>query len=304
MNPEKQQSQITPKEALEREKRGIVVETGVASSETVQDEKKADVEQGRKVEVSEVKRQADLKEVRRELGLDATLDRNPRINYIKVVIDDDYMRKNLTPAGGLRMQGGQANWDGEVDLMQYVIAENLSPEYRSIAAEKIEKQKAEEEKLYQHESHHIQNRENESTPHKAAKNLREFLTFRVLDEMSAFMAGELNNRDMTAENILQSLRIAEQRILDSYYGQTFSGEASWYMSQHGQEPEVLSRKIDQDRYHKIMRQYFKINGQNVLSILQKSNKMSEFTEITNRLVIKLNTLLDIEKNSSGIKSKN
>lgn len=34
---------------------------------------------------------------------------NPPINYIEIVIDDEYMRENLMPGGGLRMRGGQAN---------------------------------------------------------------------------------------------------------------------------------------------------------------------------------------------------
>lgn len=258
-----------------------------------------------------VTEQDDLKKVRQELGLDTPPEqartvnairtessespKKPPINYIEVVIDDDYMRKNLMPNGGLRMRSGQANWKGEVDLMKYVISETLSPEYRQVATEKIEKFKAGQEKTYKHESHHIQNRENELTPHLAAKNLREFLAFRVLDEMSAFTTGELDNQDMTAENILRSLRTAEQRIIDSYYGQPFSDDASWYMSQHGNEPEVLSRKIDQERYHKIMRQYFKINGQDALSILQKDKRMAEFSEITNRLIIKLDSLLEARK---------
>lgn len=333
MNLEKQQPQITSQEALEIEKEmfmssgGVkvgqsmaeykaereslwnkmhpekkdVVETEAVSTESVRGEKEADAEWGRKVKVSEVKRQADLKEVRRGLGLNSEVSDGPKINYIEVTIDDDYMRENLRPNGGLRMRGGQANWKGkgEVDLMRYVISESLSPEYRQIAAEKIEKQKAEEEKLYQHESHHIQNRENGLTPHLAAKNLREYLAFRVLDEMSAFMAGELSNQDMVAEDILQALRMAEQNITDSYYGEPFSADASWYMSKHGNEPEALSRKIDQDKYHEIMRQYFKINGQDVLAVLQKSNKMSEFTEITNRLILKLDSILTAEKTSSN-----
>jgi hypothetical protein len=229
------------------------------------------------------------------------VDKNPKINYIEVVIDDDYMRKNLMPNGGLRMTGGQANWNGEVNLMRYVISKDLSPEYLKIATEKIERQKVGQENVYQHESHHIQNRENELTPHLAAKNLREYLAFRVLDEMSAFMAGELSNMDMTAENILQALRRAEQSITDSYYSEPFSADANWYMSQHGKEPEALSRKIDQERYHKIMRQYFRINGQDIFSVLQKGNKMSEFTEIINRLIIKLDSLLDTMKASTGRK---
>jgi hypothetical protein len=231
-------------------------------------------------------------------GTDSEALKNIPINYTEVVIDDDYMEKNLKSDGGLQMKGGQANWNGEVDMMKYVISEDLSPEHRQIAAEKIEKFNAGQEKTYKHESHHIQNRDNELTPHLAAENLREFLTFRVLDEMSAFAAAELNGQDMTAENILQALHIAEQKITDLYYGQPFAGDTNWYMSQHGNEPEALSRKIDQDKYHKIMKQYFKINGQDTLAILQKSNKISEFAEITNRLIMKLDPLLETVKTAS------
>jgi len=240
-------------------------------------------------EESEVRKQADLKKVRQELRLDTPPEqtkpantaqtesgeslKNPRINYIEVVIDDDFMQKNLMPNGSMRMRGGQANWKGEVDLMRYVISKDLSPKYRQIATDKIEKVKAGEEKMYQHESHHIQNRENGLAPHVAAKSLREYLAFRVLDEMSAFTTGELDNQEMTAENILQALRAAEKNITDSYYGEPFSGEANWYMSQHGKEPEALSRKIDQERYYRVMRQYFKINGQDALSVLQRDNQI-------------------------------
>jgi hypothetical protein len=259
-----------------------------------------DEEWERKVEASETKRQEDLRNVKLALDLkteSSESPKNPPINYIEVVIDDDFMKKNLMPNGGLRMQGGQANWKGkgEVDLMRYVISKDLSPKYRQIATDKIEKVKAGEEKMYQHESHHIKNRENELAPHVASKSLREYLAFRVLDEMSAFTTGELDNQEMTAENILQALRAAEKNITDSYYGEPFSGDANWYMSQHGKEPEALSRKIDQERYHRVMRQYFKINGQDALSVLQRDNRMPEFTEITNRLIIKLDSLLETKK---------
>jgi hypothetical protein len=235
------------------------------------------------------------REGEKEGGLEAL----PNINYIEVVIDDDYMRKNLTADGGLRMKGGQADLKkGEVNLMRYVISKDLSPKYRQIAAEKIEKKKAEEEKTYKHESHHIQNGENESAPHLVAKNLREYLAFRVFDEMSSFTAGELYNKELTADNILQAFHLAEQKITDSYYQGPFSGDASWYMSQHGREPEALSRKIDQERYHKIMRQYFKINGQDVLVVLQKNNRIPEMTEMVNRLIIKLDSLLEAKRTSA------
>ena len=223
---------------------------------------------------------------------------NPPINYIETIIDDEFMQKNLMPNGGLRMTGGQANWNGEVDLMQYVISEELSPEYREIAADKIEKIHAGQEKTYQHESHHIRNRENELTPHVAADNLREFLSFRVLDELSAFTTGELYNQNITAETILQSLQTAKQRIADSYYGEPFSADANWYLSQHSNKPEVYSREINQDKYHQIMRQYFKINGHDTLAVLQKENKLQEFTNIVNSLIIKLDDLLNTTKSDS------
>lgn len=124
--------------------------------------------------------------------------------------------------------------------MKYVISDNLSPEYRQIAAEKIAKRKAGEEATYQHESQHINNRENGLAPHVVAESLREFLAFRVLDEMSAFSRGELHNQEMTAENILNALKRAEASILQSYYGAPFEGDASWYMSQHGTEANALS----------------------------------------------------------------
>lgn len=129
---------------------------------------------------------------------------NPPINYIEVVIDDEYMRKNLMPEGTLIMQGGQANWDNEVDIMKYVISNTLSPEYRKIAEEKIAKREAGQETTYQHEAQHISNRENGLAPHVAGESLREFLAFRILDEMSAFSRGELHNQEMTLENILKA----------------------------------------------------------------------------------------------------
>jgi hypothetical protein len=276
------------------------VETETIGAEPVLDNKEVGEEYERKVKASEAKRQEDLKRVRQELGLDTSPEK-PKINYIEVVIDDDFMRKNLMPDGGLRMKSGQANWQGEVNLMKYVIAEDLSPEYRQIAIDKIKKLEAGQERTYKHESHHIQNRENELAPHVAAKSLREYLSFRVLDEMSAFATGELDNQEMTAENILQALLVAEKNITDSYYGEPFSGDANWYMSQHGNEPEALARKINPDRYHRVMRQYFKINGQDALSVLQKDNRMPEFTEITNRLILKLDSLLDTAKASSDLK---
>ena len=119
---------------------------------------------------------------------------NPLINYIEVIIDDEYVQKNLLPGNGLRMKSGHANWNGEVDLIRYVMSENLSPEYQEMVKDKIEKLHARQEKTYQHEAHHIRNRENNLTPHVAASNLREFLAFRVLDEMSAFLTGEIFNK--------------------------------------------------------------------------------------------------------------
>jgi hypothetical protein len=245
--------------------------------------------------------QQKLEDVRKRLGITEQIPQGesiqePKINYIDVVIDDEYMQKNLMPNGGLRMQGGQANWNGEVDLMRYSISENLSPNYRQIAEDKIEKLHAGQEKTYQHEAHHILNRKNDLTPHVAAENMREFLAFRVLDEMSAFATGELYNQDMTAENILLALETAQQKIIDSYYGQPFLNEATWYVSQHGNTPKALSREINQEKYHKIMRQYFNIKGHDILSVLQKANKMSEFTVIVNDLIGKLDQILNNIKN--------
>lgn len=216
---------------------------------------------------------------------------HPPINYIEIVIDDDYMRKNLMPGGGLMMQGGQANWDNEVDIMKYVISDNLSSEFRQIAAEKIAKREAGEETTYQHEAQHISNRENGLAPHVAAESLREFLAFRVLDEMSAFSRGELHNQEMTAENIIKALKLAEASILQSYYGVPFEGDASWYMSQHGNETNALSREIDTDKYHQVMRQYFKINSIDIFTTLQDADQMPEFTAIVNSLILKLDNLL-------------
>jgi hypothetical protein len=266
-------------------------EATVTKTETVTNNEEGNKQWKKRVEESEAKRQVDLKRVRQELGLDASPEK-PKRNYVEVVIDDDFMRKNLMPNGGLRMKKGEATWKGEVNLMKYVISENLSPEYRQIALDKIKKMEAGQEKTYAHESQHIQNRENGLTPHLSAKSLREYLAFRVLDEMSAFANGELDGQEMSAENILQALRAAEKDITDSYYGETFSGDADWYMSQHGKEPGALDRKIDQERYHKIVSQYFRIKGQNVISILQKNGRISEYAEITNRLIIKLDSLLE------------
>ena len=274
-----------------------VTEPVVDESESTPNEE-VEEEERKRAEASEVKRQVDLKRVRQELGLDTSPEK-PKRNYVEVVIDDDFMRKNLMPDGGLRMKKGEATWKGEVNLMKYVISENLSPEYRQIALDKIKKMEAGQEKTYAHESQHIQNRENGLTPHLSAKSLREYLAFRVLDEMSAFANGELNNQEMSAENILQALRAAEKDITDSYYGETFSGDADWYMSQHGKEPGALDRKIDQERYHKIVSQYFRIKGQNVISILQKNGRISEYAEITNRLIIKLDSLLETKKATQG-----
>jgi hypothetical protein len=216
--------------------------------------------------------QKQLEAVRKRLGIPEPVFQEesiqePKINYIDVVIDDEYMQKNLIPNSGLRMQGGQANWDGEVDLMRYSISENLSPKYRQIAEDKIEKLHAGQEKTYQHEAHHILNRKNDLTPHVAAENMREFLAFRVLDELSAFATGELYNQDMTAENILLALKTAQQKITNSYYGQPFLNEATWYVSQHGNTPKALSREINPEKYHKIMRQYFNIKGHDILRVL-------------------------------------
>lgn len=217
--------------------------------------------------------------------------KKPTINYIDVVIDNDYIQKNLLPSGALKMKGGHANWNGEVDLMRYNISENLSSQYYEFVKDKIEKMQAGQEKTYQHESHHIRNREQGLTPHIAAKNLREFLSFRVLDELSAFSTGELYDKDLTAESILDALKTSEQKISDSYYGQPFIDEARWYLSQHANKPEVFSREINQNTYHTIMRHYFNVNGVDILSLLQKDGKLSEFTNTVNTLILKLDPLL-------------
>lgn len=225
-------------------------------------------------------------------------ENNPPIVYSKIIIDDAYMEANLAQVGlemGLRMQGGQANWNGEVVIIEYAISDNLSPQYRQIAAEKIEKYNANLERTYQHEAKHIRNRENDLAPHVAAESLREFLTFRVLDEMSAFAAGELYNQDMTAETIMQALHTAEKHIIGEYYGNPFTSDATWYMSQHGQDPETFTREIGTERYHKIMRQYFNINGQDIFAILQRENRMPEFTNLVNGLIGKLDQILTTMK---------
>lgn len=216
----------------------------------------------------------------------------PRIKYTDVVIDDDYVRKNLMPGGGLRMKGGHANWNGEVDLVRYSASESLSPEHRQLVEDRIEKMRASQEKTYEHEAHHIRNRENGLTPHVAAGNLRELLSFRILDELSAFATGEIYGQDMTSEGFLSAVRVAEQKILDSYYGQPFMDESRWYLSHHKNEPGVFSREISQDAYHKIMRHYFNINETDALSMLQKDNRLHEFTGIVNGLIMKLDPLLE------------
>lgn len=229
-----------------------------------------------------------------ESGEKTESSEKPPIVYSETAIDDAYMEANLVQVGaelGLRMQGGQANWNGEVEIKTYVISDNLSPQYIQIATEKIEKHNARLGKTYQHEAKHIRNREQGLTPHVAAENLREFLTFRVLDEMSAFATGELYDQDMTAEIILQALNTAAQKVTSEYYGAPFEGDANWYMSKYGREPETLSRQIDTGRYHKILRHYFNINGQDIFGILEKENKMPEFTNLINGLIGKLDQIL-------------
>ncbi len=231
---------------------------------------------------------------------------NPTIVYQEIVIDDAYMEANLVQAGdktGLRMQGGQANWNGEVQINKYLASENLSPQYRQIAAEKIEKYNAGLEKTYQHEAKHIKNRENGLTPHVIAESLREFLTFRVFDEMSAFATAELHDQDMNAETIMQALRTAEQAVSSEYYGSPFKVDAIWYMSQNGSETEPLAREIDTERYHKVLRHYFNINGQDIFAILQSENKMPEFTNIINGLIGKLDMLLNTTKAAAATKQQ-
>jgi hypothetical protein len=219
----------------------------------------------------------------------------PPINYINISIDDDYIEKNLLPNGGLQMKGGHANWNNQVDIMRYSISPNLSPKYHAFVQDKIEKMLSNQEKTYQHESHHIRNRENNLTPHKVAENLREFLTFRLLDELSAFMVGELYNKELTIENILESLQTARKKIIDSYYDQPFISEAHWYVSQHTGNQNLYSRTIGTEKYHSIIRQYFTTNKGNIISLLQESGKMSEFTAITNDLITRLDPLLKIKK---------
>jgi predicted house-cleaning noncanonical NTP pyrophosphatase (MazG superfamily) len=193
------------------------------------------------------------------------------------------------------MKGGHANWNNQVDIMRYSISPNLSPKYHAFVQDKIEKMLSNQEKTYQHESHHIRNRENNLTPHKVAENLREFLTFRLLDELSAFMVGELYNKELTIENILESLQTARKKIIDSYYDQPFISEAHWYVSQHTGNQNLYSRTIGTEKYHSIIRQYFTTNKGNIISLLQESGKMSEFTAITNDLITRLDPLLKIKK---------
>jgi hypothetical protein len=245
-----------------------------------------------------IKDQKRIEELRGELGIidkhrEIKIVEGIPINYVEIVIDDEFMQKNLMPDGNLRMKGGQANWNGKVDLMKYVISKDISPEYRKIAEEKIEKKNATQEKTYQHESHHIKNRENGLTPHMIAENQREFLTFRVLDELSAFATGELYDKDLTPENILTSLQKAKQDIENSYFGKPFINDASWYVSQNSNKPEVFSRKIDEKKYHQIMKHYFQINGRDILNILAESGKIPEFTKIVNELILRLDDIINL-----------
>lgn len=221
------------------------------------------------------------------------------IKYVDIVIDDDYMKSNLMTNGGLRMKGGYANWDGEVVLVRYSISSELSLEYHQIAIEKIEKNNANQENLYQHEAHHIKNRENAMAPHESSINLREFLVFRVLDELSAFTTGELYNQDLTVDNILKALEKSKQKILDSYYGSVFIGEANWFLSHHSDKTNIFSREIRPDKYHQIMRQYFNIGEQDIIVVLQESGKIPIFTDIVNGLITELDNILDLLKTKNN-----
>lgn len=218
------------------------------------------------------------------------------IQYTDITIDNDYLQKNLIQGGGLRMKGGHANWDGTVELMRYSISESLSPEHQEFVQDKIEKLHASQEKTYQHEAHHIRNREHGLTPHVAATNLREFLSFRVLDELSAFSIGELYNQEITAENILTAIKSSQQKIIDSYYGQLFIDEAKWYIKHHKEKQDIFSRSINTETYHAILRQYFNFNQTDMLRILDQSAAMPEFTNIVNDLIMRLDFILDKVQN--------
>jgi hypothetical protein len=236
-----------------------------------------------------------LADVRKKLGIaennsQVQIEQGPPIKYTEVVIDTEYMEKNLMPNGGLKMKGGQANWNGEIELVRYVLDPNLSEEHRAIAQDRIEKFNKGQEKTYQHEFQHIKNRENDLAPHVAATNLREFLAFRVLDEMSAFSVGVLYNQELTPENILNALKKAKQDIENSYYGEPFENDAKWYVSKY-KDPEYFSRQINTEMYHKIMRQYFIIKGVNILSVMQSSQMMPEFTKIVDELILKLDDIM-------------
>jgi len=113
--------------------------------------------------------------------------------------------------------------------------------------------------------------------------------------MSAFVTGELYNKDITVDNILQAMKTAEQKIIDSYYGGPFIDESLKYKEQRGNKIGAFSREINQDKYHKVMKQYFKINENDILTLLQKANKMQEFTDIINNLIMKLDPLLESVK---------
>lgn len=226
-----------------------------------------------------------------KMGLSENIKEIP-IQYTYITIDDDYLQKNSIQGGGLRMKGGHANWDGTVELIKYSISESLSPEHQKFVQDKIEKLHAGQEKTYQHEAHHIRNREHGFTPHIAATNLREFLSFRVLDELSAFSIGELYNQEITSENILTAIKSSQKKIIDSYYGQPFINEAKWYVNHHKEKQDIFSRSINIETYHAILRQYFNFNQIDMLNILNQSGDMSEFTIIINDLIMRLDLILE------------
>lgn len=217
--------------------------------------------------------------------------KKPPINYIDVVIDPEYLQENLMLDGGLQMPGGEAGWNGEVYLMRYSASPDLTPDQFNMVEYKIAKFNAEVERTYKHESHHIQNRENGLTPHIAANSLREFMAFRVLDELSAFTAGELLHQEVNVESVLSALQTSKQKIITLYYGETFNSDKNWYVLKHKDDTDVFRREINSDTYHKVMKQYFYIDGNNILEILKRENKIPEFTEIVNDLILRLDTLL-------------
>jgi len=207
-----------------------------------------------------------------------------KIIWDTIVIDDAFARAKFykwDDQGNFRFPArlGEAHSHStppKIVLNKYVLADNLSPHYKTGIAKFYKKVKENEKYAQAHELHHFHNATAGWNAIAWSNNLTEYIVLSYLDELSSHMAGYLDQEELSQQNIFNAMIRADQDVvIHDYFANQFPREGAAFVSEYSDKKmNMFSHNVDGEKIKKVMNHYFMLKNENVLSKLSKSQQLA------------------------------